>query len=408
MNKLILIGNGFDLAHGLPTSYNDFLDDFWANLESNYKKEEYKKLVYINERYYKVLNFEKPTESFKDFEDNLVSYQNEHNNELFPYSNNSLKIKNNHNIVFKFENDFFKTITTKESIDNWVDIENEYYKELKKIIKEVDLQTTRKVEDFLKSKKVKVEKLNLEFKQIKNLLSSYLNEKVLNKFDFNDFSDKNRVSFYKFFKFNYHGEDQEYLDEFSFKEDRDSTYKLLRGIESGSNHERELLFLNFNYTPTIKEHLKRVNSENPKVINIHGDINNMIFGFGDETDNDYQLIENMNDNEYLENFKAFKYSLNSNYDHLFSFIESGKYQISIMGHSCGLSDRVLLNSIFEHKNCRSIKLFYHQKENGEDNYSDIIQNISRHFENKSMMRRKIVNKTLCSPLPQNVRFQKKE
>lgn len=25
MNRLILIGNGFDLAHGMKTSYNDFI-----------------------------------------------------------------------------------------------------------------------------------------------------------------------------------------------------------------------------------------------------------------------------------------------------------------------------------------------------------------------------------------------
>ena len=29
MNRLILVGNGFDLAHGLKTSYKDFIDDFW-------------------------------------------------------------------------------------------------------------------------------------------------------------------------------------------------------------------------------------------------------------------------------------------------------------------------------------------------------------------------------------------
>lgn len=28
MNRIILIGNGFDLAHGLPTSYNDFITDY--------------------------------------------------------------------------------------------------------------------------------------------------------------------------------------------------------------------------------------------------------------------------------------------------------------------------------------------------------------------------------------------
>ena len=29
MNRIILIGNGFDLAHGLDTKYTDFIDDFW-------------------------------------------------------------------------------------------------------------------------------------------------------------------------------------------------------------------------------------------------------------------------------------------------------------------------------------------------------------------------------------------
>ena len=29
MNRLILIGNGFDLALGLKTSYADFIDWFW-------------------------------------------------------------------------------------------------------------------------------------------------------------------------------------------------------------------------------------------------------------------------------------------------------------------------------------------------------------------------------------------
>lgn len=79
-----------------------------------------------------------------------------------------------------------------------------------------------------------------------------------------------------------------------------------------------------------------------------------------------------------------------------------------MGHSCGLMDRTLLNTIFEHENCRSIKVFYHQREDGSDNFTEIAQNISRHFNNKKVMRSKIVNKSLCEPLPQNIRFKKKQ
>ena len=29
MNRIILIGNGFDLAHGLPTRYEDFINWYW-------------------------------------------------------------------------------------------------------------------------------------------------------------------------------------------------------------------------------------------------------------------------------------------------------------------------------------------------------------------------------------------
>ena len=29
MNRLVIIGNGFDLAHGLPTRYADFITWYW-------------------------------------------------------------------------------------------------------------------------------------------------------------------------------------------------------------------------------------------------------------------------------------------------------------------------------------------------------------------------------------------
>ncbi|MFB0946475.1 MAG: hypothetical protein QMB24_10075, partial [Spirosomataceae bacterium] len=58
----------------------------------------------------------------------------------------------------------------------------------------------------------------------------------------------------------------------------------------------------------------------------------------------------------------------------------------------------LLNTLFEHDNCASIKPFYHQRDDGTDNYSDIVRNISRNFNNKIKMRDRVVNKTYCSPL----------
>ena len=59
-----------------------------------------------------------------------------------------------------------------------------------------------------------------------------------------------------------------------------------------------------------------------------------------------------------------------------------------------------LNTLFEHKNCVSIKPFYYKKEDGTDNYIDIIQNINRNFTDMKLMRDRVVNKTFCVPLPQ--------
>lgn len=117
-------------------------------------------------------------------------------------------------------------------------------------------------------------------------------------------------------------------------------------------------------------------------------------------DENYSFIENIDDNEYLKNFKSIQYLEHSNYKKTIEFVESEPFQVYIMGHSCGLSDRTLLSTIFENENCLSVKVFYHQKSKNEDNYTEIVQNISRHFKDKKMMREKIVNKTLCKPMPQ--------
>lgn len=137
-------------------------------------------------------------------------------------------------------------------------------------------------------------------------------------------------------------------------------------------------------------------------IHIHGKIhdskNEIIFGFGDEIDEDYNEIENLDDNRYLENIKSTRYHETDNYKKLLGYIDSDYFQIFIFGHSCGLSDRTLLSTLFNHYNCVSIKPFYHKKENGTDNYSDLVRNISRHFKNKALLRDKVVNKTYCEPL----------
>ncbi|WP_394343689.1 AbiH family protein [Chryseobacterium aureum] len=41
INRIILIGNGFDLAHGMKTSYRDFIDKYWNDKCEAYEKNEH-------------------------------------------------------------------------------------------------------------------------------------------------------------------------------------------------------------------------------------------------------------------------------------------------------------------------------------------------------------------------------
>ena len=51
MNRIIIIGNGFDLAHNLKTRYKDFINDYWATAEEG---------VYDNTGGYWTNNMEEP------------------------------------------------------------------------------------------------------------------------------------------------------------------------------------------------------------------------------------------------------------------------------------------------------------------------------------------------------------
>ena len=92
-----------------------------------------------------------------------------------------------------------------------------------------------------------------------------------------------------------------------------------------------------------------------------------------------KFLEDKNQNKYLENIKSIKYLESRSYTELSQFIDSDVYDILILGHSCGISDRTLLKKLFKNKNCLSIKIYYHKKMSGYDNYSDIARNISRNF-----------------------------
>lgn len=441
MNKLVIVGNGFDLAHNLPTSYKHFIDDFWVSLSQNWEDELIKNIIEVdssnNWRYFLDGNFSNFEEFQKSFEMHLdhpmfpIQYDSENHT---AYRKGSPKT-----VAFRFKNDFFKEVNVK-AIENWVDIENEYFIQLKKISK-------RKISSYIGSREKadkkqeqknieNVNKLNKEFKEVKKLLKLYLTKSTQDSYKFfnsriSDFQKLLRFLEVKPLHLSKSNQNRNFLNEFSLVDHNsliEFDTKLVEAQQSSqineflANSNKKTVFLNFNYTDSVYPYVEIMKTQNygyylpPEEIPIHGRLKNtldyeMIFGFGDEMDEDYKFIENLNQNEYLSNFKSFKYARTPYYKKLLDYIDSEKFQVFVMGHSCGLSDRTMLNTIFEHNNCRSIKVFFYEWENhnGErmDNFSEIVQNISRHFNNKKLMREKLVNKSLCHPFPQNMRFEKK-
>jgi len=427
MNRIIIVGNGFDRAHNLRTGYKEFIDDYWSDFTNK-----------ITDEVGKQSGLNTMIKPYKDSYASLLKYTpldmahiknhifcNESNpyNDLIKYIKEYNTIFPNKQIVLKFENQFFGHISRQCSLKNWLDIENEYYDELKKLLLDVDSRKRNQ----------KVLELNKEWDAVKNLLERHLtnvteNEKIENhqsiqiafssSVEFDDIATCKRREFVNSI---FSGIDC--LDihmEFEVDKNKDPQYNLYNTVDEERMYfieenirkeyfkERyctpQTLILNFNYTKTAE--ILYTNEEmNYEIINIHGELNSgdnpIIFGYGDELDDSYQKIEKTQDNDFLENIKSIKYHQTRNYRNLLKFIESGIYQVFVMGHSCGNSDRTLLNTLFEHDNCVSIKVFYRQFEDGSDDYSNLIRNISRNFNDKPKMRDIVVNRENCSPLVPN-------
>ncbi|HZF66394.1 MAG TPA: AbiH family protein [Chitinophagaceae bacterium] len=346
-NRLVLIGNGFDLAHGLKTSYKDFINWYFCKIaQAEFRKEN----IYQDSLLELRQNF---TGSIYFWDKELVSF-----GEILQVFNT-----NKRHLSIAFPSQFFERIISSLIANKWVDIERYFFHYLKTYFSNPNVYKKEK----------EVAKLNKEFNFLITLLSKYIQE--VN-------TEIRKVPKLKFPK---------------------SEYNIVRAFEKLD--ASEVRFLNFNYTETL---LEKGYANKNDIIHIHGraaDIENnpIIFGYGDETDPVYQSIEDSGENIYLEHIKSFGYFQTGNYHELISYIDSAPFETFIIGHSCGLSDRVLLSEIFEHPNCVNIEIFYHKREDGYDNFKEITQEISRHFrpQNKNLMRRKVGDKNLKNIIPQN-------
>ena len=359
MNRLVIIGNGFDLAHGLKTSYADFLEWYKKDYIDNIKC---KWIRLCDDGLCKI--------DFTGSKSNEVKFDDIPTFDAFCkdyFETNTYKIYSLEKSIL------LSRIEQEYKNKGWVDIENDYYQLLKEIILG---------ESY--NKKEQVQQLNYQLKCLRDKLIEYLsiegeNSKVSKNLDLDSI----------FFSRIYFDKDVDNVYKDSLKEKNITFLDLPR---------ENTLVLNFNYTKIADYYC---NSRDFKCVHIHGILEeprSIVFGYGDELDDEYKTIVKYNENEFLKNIKSFRYLEDSIYKQLNNFIESEKFQILILGHSCGNSDRVLLNTLFNHKNCVSIKPYYYINERGEDNYSELTMNISRNFNSPVELRSKVVIKKYCQPL----------
>lgn len=358
MNRLIIIGNGFDLAHGIKTSYRDFIAHYFSNALG---------CIYHN----------------KPYEDELIQinvvkdhyFYHDPFNKITP--ENSLEhiksiLEGDKILTLEFKSLILKNSFYKIEKMNWVDLEIEYFNVL------LDTKHTYQLSNQLEE----IQKVNKQLDFLKSKLCEYLNEQQ--SFFTNGFGKKSLIDCFT-----------EVIH----------PYEIVTTELEKDERPKNLFFLNFNYTNTFENYYDACRQIIPSEFDyIHGNLSEVhgkpIFGFGDELDKRYLEFEDEKNNELFKHIKSFEYLKNKNYYRLIRFLESDDYQVQIYGHSCGLSDRTMLNTIFENEKCKSIKIFYHEREDGTNDYTDKTYEISRHFKDKGIMRKKIVPFDYSKSMPQ--------
>ncbi len=148
-NRLVLIGNGFDLAHGLKTSYRNFID--W------YMCMAFKKFIEV-----------------RSYEDKLIAIKNKYVGQSTIYKNQPKSF--NEVIEFISCNDTqslkFNSIILERLLDlfekGWVDIEHQYFQKLKAIFSLTSITQDQKIRQVIN--------LNSDFDHIIQLLTEYITE----------------------------------------------------------------------------------------------------------------------------------------------------------------------------------------------------------------------------------------
>lgn len=348
-NKIFLIGNGFDIAHNFKTKFSDFAA-FYLNKKIvpeliNCIKTRRREHELFRSEYISIFASKYSNNSAQKPEDILWYLAQEEN-----HQKTQRYIAENYSILnVLLKNSLFSRLYSGRD-KNWFDIENIYFQEL--IPLKDQAITKPKLFDIKK-----VERLNAEFLEIKNAVKDYLGTlEILPNNEIENF-------------FQLH----------------------CRGCHSA-------YFINFNYTSSVRNYI--TDSEKFVVNHIHGSLkkDDIIFGYGNDQNDHYQEMKDSEVEQFLEFFKTFDYLQNSSYDEIYenAIDKFEEYEVFIIGHSLGMTDKTLISEILNTEKCKKIYLFKRSdlKDKPEllrNEYRKLTYAASRIITDEKELRKKIVN-----------------
>lgn len=351
MSKVIIVGNGFDLAHGIKSSYHDFMLYLLK-----------KGIVAASNSQKTQANENGP--AYKVFEDELIKVKalklSNLEQVLPPYLqiDDLIDLRNatkSGSVIVEIKSDVINDYFT-----NWSDFEESYFKCLMKII-----------EKNSSSKNSSVVKLNKEFTSLRTQLIEYIQQVQLSNGQV-DFST-------------------------------DGAKELLNLLKPEINNKS--IIINFNYTNTAEQYVQKLGmGTSIQMVNIHGNLGKMkyedeiVFGFDDDEDERFNNIILKEEQKCLEYFKSSLYMTSSSRQTLIGLLYQDYFNVICLGHSLSSSDATILREVFTHTKCRKIEIFYNPIIGLEDFNTKARQ--LRKMLYKTRKWTDVVSRDLSKPMPQ--------
>lgn len=349
---ILVIGNGFDLAHGLETRYKDFLD-FPQNTD------------------------------FKDYIDKLPNYKKcLQTNVWLKHFINNYKNLNGENWI-DFEEEIFEVILSlnNHSLDKYFSNGSHW------LIKSIDFD----INSFFNLKNINnlMEKVDTEHYELRKRVDfEFLKEKgysIILNMPYEDTMCVYIQDFKGFIAFLYDQlrelteAFQEYITQYVLCKVRKEIFDLTIRQKGRIINTGHIFVLNFNYT-NICEKLYKNSNLNIETIFLHGDVKKQDFCnlvLGSKSYADFQEDINPEYNVFQKHNQRHKYGTVETYqdfyhEKLSKILDSVQVNYHVIGHSLDESDQRLLKSIFNAKKDSIIYIYYHE----EKIHQKLIKNIT--------------------------------